>query len=121
MNKRIHAATYTRPGDPLRIDCGYRPNGVIRMFHAVSLESDAELAKVLTFSAPALADGIRRVENADLELTAVVEPIKSMQDDEDRTAQYRFAVETMEMQKIRVLTTNDLGRIAETAQRELRV
>ena len=121
MNKRIHAATYTRPGDPLRIDCGYRPNGIIRMFHAVSLESDAELAKVLTFSAPALADGIRRVENADLELTAVVEPIKSMQDDEDRMAQYRFAVETMEMQKIRVLTTNDLGRIAETAQRELRV
>jgi Protein of unknown function (DUF3037) len=120
MNKRIRAATYTRPGDPLKIDCGYRPNGIIRMFHAVSLEGDSELAKVLTFSAPALAEGVRRVENADLELTAIIEPIKVMQDDEERVAQYRFAVETMETQKIRVLTTNDLTRVAETAQRELR-
>jgi hypothetical protein len=91
------------------------------MFHAVSLEVDSELAKVLTFSAPALVEGVRRVENADLELTAIVEPIKAMQDDEERVAQYRFAIETMETQKIRVLTTNDLMRVAETAQRELRV
>jgi hypothetical protein len=121
MNKRIRAATYTLPGDPLKIDCGYRPNGIIRMFHAVSLEGDSELAKVLTFSAPGLAEGVRRVENADLELTAIVEPIKAMQDDEERVAQYRFAVETMETQRIRVLTTSDLMRLAETAQRELRV
>src|SRR5205085_7268906 len=26
MRKRIAAAQYTRPGDPLRIDCAYRPN-----------------------------------------------------------------------------------------------
>ena len=38
MRKRIAAAEYTRPGDPLRIDVGYRPNGVVRMFHAVSLD-----------------------------------------------------------------------------------
>jgi hypothetical protein len=35
--------------------------------------------------------------------------------------QYRFSVETMEAQDIRVMTTNDLGRMAETAQRELHV
>jgi len=34
---------------------------------------------------------------------------------------YRFAVETMEEQRIRVLTTADLGRVAETARRELGV
>jgi len=34
---------------------------------------------------------------------------------------YRFAVETMEERQIRVLTTADLGRAAETARRELRV
>ena len=38
MRKQIRAAQYTRPGDPLRIDAGYRPNGIIKMFHAVSLE-----------------------------------------------------------------------------------
>lgn len=121
MRKRIAAASYTRQGDPLRIDCGYRPNGVIRMFHAVSLEGDSELAKVLAFSAPALIEGVRRVDNADLQLTAVVEPVGSKAEDPEALAQYRFAVETMEAQRIRVLTTSDMGRVAETARRELRV
>ena len=50
MQRRISAARYTRPGDPLQIDCGYRPNGVMRMFQAVSLAGDVEAAKVLAFS-----------------------------------------------------------------------
>ncbi len=121
MRKRIAAAMYTRPGDPLRIDCGYRPNGVIRMFHAVSLAGDVEAAKVLAYSSPMLAEGVRRVENASLELTAVVEPLAEVRDgdDEERMAEYRFGVETMEQQSIRVMTVNDLGRMAETARREL--
>ncbi len=45
MRKRISAASYTQPGDPLKIDCGYRPNGVIRMFQAVSLDGDLEMAR----------------------------------------------------------------------------
>src|SRR5215472_16231226 len=61
LRKQIPASDYTRPGDPLRIDAGYRPNGVrhptdkdlsagaplIRMFHAVSLNPGVEMAKVL--------------------------------------------------------------------------
>jgi hypothetical protein len=125
MRRRIDASAYTRPGDPLKIDCGYRPNGQVRMFHAVSLSSDAELAKVLAFSAPALRSGVARIENAELELTAIVEPLRNGQGevtlDEDQQAQYRFGVETMEAQQIRVLTVHDLDRVAETAKRELRV
>ena len=129
MRKRIAASQYTRPGDPLRIDCGYRPNGVIRMFHAVSLDGDLEAAKVLAFSAPQLREGVERVEAAKLELTAIVEPWKSLpgMDGEEagagteRMEQYRFGVETMERSAIRVLTVNDLERVAETARRELRV
>jgi hypothetical protein len=125
MRRRIAASAYTRPGDTLKIDCGYRPNGIVRMFHAVSLSSDGELAKVLAFSAPSLRAGVMRVENADLELTAIVEPLRNdngdVTGDEDQVAQYRFGVETMEAQQIRVLTVTDLDRVAETAKRELRV
>ncbi|HTV15517.1 MAG TPA: DUF3037 domain-containing protein [Acidobacteriaceae bacterium] len=124
MTRRIAAARYTRPGDSLKIDCGYRPNGVVKMFHGVSLEGDAELAKVLAFSAPALREGVARTEKAELELTAIVEPLREngevRRSDED-TDQYRFAVETMEAQQIRVLTVSDLDRVAETARREMRV
>ncbi len=124
LRKRIAASAYTRPGDPLRIDVGYRPNGMIRMFHAVSLEPGVEMAKVLAFSAAGLRAGVERVEKASLELTAVIEPAARMgatDDEPERLAMYRFGVETMEEHQIRVLTTSDLGRVAETARRELRV
>jgi hypothetical protein len=122
MRKRIAAATYTRAGDPMRIDCGYRPNGVIRMFQAVSLEGDVEAAKGLAYSASQLRDGVLRVENAKLELTAVVEPARLLAGDESEDAErYRFGVEAMESQEIRVMTVSDLARIAETARVELRV
>jgi Protein of unknown function (DUF3037) len=122
MSKRIAAAQYTQPGDPLRIDCGYRPNGVIRMFHAVSLDGEIDLAKVLAFSLPRLREGVARVEVAALELTAIVEPLQELRHrEEEDVAQYRFGVEAMESAAIRVLTTADMGRVAEAARVELKL
>ncbi len=124
MRKQIRASEYTRPGDPLRIDAGYRPNGVIRMFHAVSLEPGVEMAKVLAFSAAGLRAGVERIEKASLELTAIIEPaakVGATEDEPERLELYRFGVETMEEHSIRVLTTSDLRRMADTARRELHI
>jgi hypothetical protein len=123
MRKQIAAADYT-PGDPLRIDCGYRPNGVVHMFQAISLEADVDDAKLLALSADSLTAGVKSVEKADLKLTAIVEPIRDPtgeEPDEDRSVRYRYAREIMEKHLIRVLTSSDLPRVAETARRELRV
>ena len=122
LRKQIRAAEYTRPGDPLRIDMGYRPNGVIRMFHAVSLEPGVEMAKVLAFSAAGLRTGVERIEKAGLELTAIIEPAARLgisDEEPERMEMYRFGVETMEEHQIRVLTTADMPRVAATARREL--
>src|ERR1700722_14582220 len=124
LRKKIAASEYTRPGDPLRIDVGYRPNGIVRMFHAVSFDPGLEMAKVLAFSVAALRAGVERVEKAELELTAVIEPaarVGATDEEPERLELYRFGVETMEEHRIRVLTTSDMGRVAETARRELRV
>jgi len=129
MRKGIAASIYTQAGDPMKIDCGYRPNGVIKMFHAVSLDGDVEAAKVLAYSAPRLREGVARVESAKLELAAVVEPLRGVSDEQEQSHEfetesverYRFGVETMESQQIRVLTMNDLERAAETAKEELRL
>jgi hypothetical protein len=86
------------------------------MFHAVSLENDVEGAKGIAYSAEALRAGVLRDEGLELELTAVVERIATVADQE----QYGFGVSVMEREAIRVLTAADLGRIAETARRELR-
>ncbi len=116
MRKKIAAAQYTEAGDPLKLDCGYR-NGQVRMFQAVSLDGDVEGAKGLAYSAGALRDGVARTEGAGLQLTAVVEPVSAAGDAE----LYGFGVGVMESASIRVLTVSDLGRVAETAKRELRV
>ena len=127
MRKRIAAATYTRIGDPLKIDCGYRADmprtnteGIVKMFHAVSLAGEVETAKGLAFSAPQLRVGVERVEGARLEMTAVVEPLRTIAAAEsEEEERYRFGVEAMERQEIRVVTLSDLARVAVTAQREL--
>ncbi|MGB9106683.1 MAG: DUF3037 domain-containing protein [Terriglobales bacterium] len=116
MKKKIAAAQYTHKGDPLKIDCGYRPNGVIKMFHAVSLDSDVDAAKVLAFTYPDIRDGIARVENAKSELTAIIEP------DLDRSDEaILFALATLERNAIAVATTSELPSIAERARLELRI
>jgi hypothetical protein len=114
MRKKIAASAYTQAGDPLKVDCGYR-NGRVKMFHAVSLQGDAEGAKGIAYSAAALRAGVERAEGAELELTAVVEPIATVSDEE----LYRFGVRALEREAVRVLTVADLGRAAETARREL--
>jgi hypothetical protein len=131
MRKRIAASLYTRPGDPMKIDCGYRAGtgSVIRMFQAVSLEGDVEAAKGFAYSAPQLREGVERLESARLELTAVVEPVKRgnneqgtpNSEDDEALERYRFGVEAMEREAIRVVTLSDLARVAETARLELRV
>jgi hypothetical protein len=120
MRKRIGAAMYTRAGDPMRIDCGYRAGSQVRMFQAVSLEGDVEGAKGLAYSSASLRDGVLRVEGAALELTAVVEPLREVSELEDEAMErYRFGVEAMEREAIRVITLNDLARAAQTARMEL--
>ncbi|GGH01686.1 DUF3037 domain-containing protein [Silvibacterium dinghuense] len=121
MRKRIPVSSYTRAGDPLKIDCGYRPNGVIKVFHAVAPDTDTELAKVLAFSMEGLTKGFAEKEGAALDFAAIVQPLTALAGDPDREEQYRFSLETMESKGIRVLTTERLPLIAETARRELRV
>src|SRR5579864_331904 len=115
MSKRIPVARYTRAGDPLKIDCGYRPNGVLKLIQAVSLESDIDGAKVLAYSYPAIRTGIRRVENANAELTAIVEP-----DLDSSNEAIGFALAILQENEIKIGTSKDLPTIADTARRELR-
>jgi hypothetical protein len=116
MRKKIAAAKYTRPGDPLVIDCGYQPNGVVKMFHALSLKADPNSAKLLAFSFPQVAEGITRLENAKSELTAVIE------NDFDHSSEpVAYALDVLAQARIAVATTAALPEIAERVRKELRV
>jgi hypothetical protein len=74
FEKRIPAAPLTHPGDPFHFDFGYRPllaagkpNGHLKLVHALSLHHDYELASVLALT----MDYVRARQPA--ELTAIVE------------------------------------------------
>ncbi|HET9179147.1 MAG TPA: DUF3037 domain-containing protein [Terriglobia bacterium] len=82
MERNIGAARWTQPNDPFTFDFGYRPveaerkpNGHMKFVHAVSLQRDVELAKVLVYT----MDHVRRSEPA--ELTAVVERMAGKEDE----------------------------------------
>lgn len=116
MRKAVPVAEYTHRGDPLRIDCGYKMNGTVKLFHAVSLETDVNLAKVLAFSYPKIREGIANSEKADTRLTAIVEA--DLAQDNEAIA---FALATLRGSEIGVATVADLPAIAERARVELRI
>jgi hypothetical protein len=124
MRKQIAAAEYTEPGDPLRIDCGYR-NQAMKMFQAISLETDPADAKLLAYSADSLREGVLRREKVELELTAITEPLVwpegDNEPDRDRKEKYKYASDIMDKHKVRMMTTADLKNIADTARRDLHV
>ena len=116
MYHRIKVATYTHPGDPLKIDCGYRPNGELKLFHAVSLTSNIDAAKVLAFTYPQVREGIARLEKIKTSLTAIVE------DDLNRSDEpIAFALDTLARNQIAVKPQAELPQLAEMARQELRV
>jgi hypothetical protein len=115
MRKDIAVSDYGAAGDPLEIDCGYAVNSVIKMFHSTPLRSNANAAKVIAFSYPALAAGIREKERAHSLLTAIIE------DSLEKNEQIGFALHTLEQHGIQVATISQLPDLAITAARELRV
>jgi hypothetical protein len=114
MQEKIPVWRYTRSGDPLKIDCGYSPNGTVKLFHAVTLGSDVNAAKVLAFSFPQLAQGIQKAEGKQAQLTAIVED-DLPKDDESIS----FARATLEQNGIRIAPMNMMPQIAREAAREL--
>ena len=114
LRQRIPTSPYTNPGDPMRIDYGFRKRGVMHLFHAVSLEDELQTAKVLAYSMPVLRKGVLRVEKAPLQMTAVIEPLADIRrglNKQERMEMYSFAVETMKRQQIRVVTTDSLQQL----------
>ena len=74
FEKRIPAEPLTHPGDPFHFDFGYRPplaagkpNGHLKLIHALSLRHDHELASVLSLTMGYVRD------RQPAELTAVIE------------------------------------------------
>ena len=116
MRKDIPVAQYTRPGDPLKIDCGYRPNGVLHLFHAVSLAADVNAAKVLAYTYSDMRDNLHSAEHAMSDLTAITEDELDLQDEG-----VAFALATLQANDITVAKVSAMPDIAERARIDLKL
>jgi hypothetical protein len=113
MEHKIAVSDYGIPDDPLEIDCGYLINSTIKMFHSTPLQANVNAAKVLAFSYPQLAIGIRSKKKAEPLLTAIIE------DDLERDEEFGFAQNTLVQQGIHIATVADLPDLAATAAKEM--
>jgi hypothetical protein len=103
MEKGIRAEQFTQPGDPMRIDFGYRYNGTRGYLQALSLGRDPAQAKVLAYTAECI-----RARQADSEFTAITEiaPLSA-------NPRHQFVVRLFDEQKIAVVPLPQVEMFAE--------
>ncbi len=116
MRTDIVVAQYTRKGDPLKIDCGYRPNGVLHLFHAVSLATDVNTAKVLAYSYSDMRENLQAAEHAMSDLTAITE--NELDPHDEAVA---FALATLQDSGITIAKVADMPAIAQRARLDLKL
>ncbi len=64
MSKGVRVEEFTQPGDPMRIDYGYRYNGTRGYLHAILLDRDPAQAKVLAYTAECIRAKLSAAEIA---------------------------------------------------------
>jgi hypothetical protein len=108
LARAIRVEEFTQPGDPLRLDYGYR-NGVEGYIQAVALGRDTAQAKVLAYTAERI-----RARIPDVEFTAIteIEPARE-------NSRHQFMVKLFDEQKIAVVPLNRVERFAEDLRARL--
>jgi hypothetical protein len=115
LMKDIPVAPYTKPGDPLKFDFGYRVGETIKLFHAVSLKASVDQAILLASRYPTIANSIAQLNKALPLMTAVVDDALDRGRDE-----VQFALQAMEDARIQVAAAAQMAEIAQRAKRDLR-
>ncbi len=75
LEREISLDDFTFKGDPLHIDFGYlnKARNSYRMFHAVSLVTELDRAKILALSWPFIREGMEKTRGQQCELLAITE------------------------------------------------
>jgi len=105
LERRLRVEEFTYPGDPLRLDYGYRRNGTRGFVQALSLSRDPGQAKVLAFTADAIR---QKIEHSEFVAVTEAEPRP------EENPRHRFILGLLETRGIGVVP---LGRLAEWSYR----
>jgi hypothetical protein len=111
----VPAEPYTKQGDPFEFDFGYRVEGEIKLFHAVSMKASVDAGVMLAARYPKIVPVMAQLTGTTPLLTAVIEAAL-----DKSSSEVGFALEMMEESRIKVSTTAEMPGIADVARRELR-
>lgn len=103
------------PDDPLVIQCGYRINGVFKMFHGVPLQKNTDAAKALAFSYPLFSQAFAAKERLHTQLAAIIDEYPH-----ETTPNVNFAHRAFLGCDIQTYTVAELPSLAAIARQELR-
>jgi Protein of unknown function (DUF3037) len=93
LEKRVRVEEFTQPGDPLRIDYGYRCNGTRGYVQAIALARDPAQAKVFAYTAECI-----RARGAHVEFTAITESAPALEN-----MGHQFVARLFEEQQIAIV------------------
>jgi hypothetical protein len=119
MQKDIAAAEFTRPGDPFKVDFGYRANGVLHMFQALALaeqvgSAQVNAAKALAFSYGEMKEGLIQKQHLESDLVAIVEDGLDVND-----LSVGFALAMLAENDVQVARVVEMPAIAERVRVEM--
>jgi hypothetical protein len=115
LMRDVPMSSYTRTGDPMKLDFGYGVAKELKFLHAVSLWSRVDHAVVLAARFPTIVSGVKVKHGSEARLIAVVD------DDLDRSRdEVGFALGMMEENRIRVARASEIPAIAEQVRSDLR-
>lgn len=109
MHRGVRVEEFTQPGDPFRLDYGYRYNGTRGYVHAVALGRDPAQAKVLAYTAECI-----RARAANSEFTAITEIEPAPEN-----PRHQFVAKLFEGQRISIVALNRAERFAENLRPRL--
>jgi len=115
IQRDLDVGKYTGPGDPFRIDFGYRAGGLVKMFHAISVASNVDPALALLYRYSLVATGMRE-EGLQASLTAVVDERSALA--EERTL---FAIGRLKQHSVRVESVEMVAEVASEVHRDAAV
>lgn len=109
LQKKIRVDEFTQPGDPTRIDYGYRFNGTRGYMQIVPLKGDTSRAKVFAFTAECIR---RRAGNSEFVALTEADPVAG-------NPRHEFVRRLFDDQRIAIVPPGQLDRFAETLRPRL--
>lgn len=109
LEKRIRVEEFTEPGDPLKIDYGYRFNGTRGYMQIVPLKGDTTRAKVFAYTAECIR---KRVQHAEFVALTETDPATG-------NIRHEFVKRLFDDQHIAIVPPAHLDKFAETLRPRL--